>query len=88
MYQKSLNHPNCVFDYWIEESMIIMIRRCMIILLYETINNLYDPSINESYYDYLINQINEILADYYISSIKDINNLLSIENIKNIISKI
>ena len=42
MYQKALKHQNCTFDYWIEESMIIMIRRCMIILLYETINNLYD----------------------------------------------
>lgn len=86
-YNKAIKHTNTTFDYWIEKSMLIMIRRCLITILYESLNNIEYNQI-ENYYDYLINRLKEILKDHQINNSNDVNRLLSDENIKNLITKI
>lgn len=88
MYQKALKHPNCTFDYWIEESMIIMIRRCLIILLYEVLNKVYDSTLCNTYYDVIINRLYMILSSYVINDYNDVIKLLSTDNIKELIKTI
>lgn len=86
-YKLSLTHKNTKFDFWIEKSMIIMLRRCLITLLYEKVNNI-NYNDEESYEDYIINRFKDILSDYVINTTKDIDKLLSESFIKNLIEKI
>ena len=86
-YKLSLLHPNTKFDFWIEKSMLIVIRRCIISILYEQINNIEYNEIN-NYYDYLASKLKQLLNNYVINSYEDLIKLLSDENIKNIITKI
>ena len=86
-YKLSLLHKNTTFDFWIEKSMIIMLRRCLITLLYESINNIIYES-EESYEDYLINKFKALLKDYVINTKQDIDRLLSESFIKDLITKI
>ncbi len=85
--QKESKHPNTKFAYWIEKSMLALLRRALIILLDEEIDGSTDNDyLNESSLsDHLINQSHFILKNKEIKSIKDINNLLSFKSLKTIV---
>ena len=79
----ALRHPKTTFDYWIEDSMIAVLKRCLINIIY---NNIYNEEIfDDNYYYYLLNKFNDALKDYKIDTVSDINKLLSKEFIKNLI---
>ena len=79
----ALRHPKTTFDYWIEDSMIAVLKRCLINIIY---NNIYNEEIfDDNYYYYLLNKFNDALKDYKINTVSDINKLLSKEFIKNLI---
>lgn len=86
-YKLSLNHPNTTFDFWIEKSMLVMIRRCLITVIYETYYNI-NCNEHNNYFDYIINRFKVILKDYNISCKKDVLDLLNLDNIKTLIKQI
>lgn len=86
MYQ-NLVKQNFHVDYWIEEGMIIILRRALITLLYEITHNLYNEC-NDTFFDELISKFNEITKNLSIENKKDIDLFLSIDNIKSLITKI
>ena len=86
MYQ-NLIKQNFKSEYWIEEGMIIILRRALITLLYEKTYNLYKET-NETFFDELISLFNKATKNVIINDINDINNLLSEQNIKELIKKI
>ena len=55
--------------------------------VYENINNI-DCNEENSYYDYITNQLKNILKDYQINSYDDLKTLLSDNNIKKLIELI
>lgn len=79
----ALRHSKTTFDYWIEDSMIAVLKRCLINIIY---NNIYNEEIfDDNYYYYLLSKFNDTLKDYKIDTVSDINKLLSKEFIKNLI---
>lgn len=86
MYQ-NLIKQNFKSEYWIEEGMIIILRRALITLLYEQAYNLYKDQ-SETFFDKLISLFNKVTKSVIINDINDINNLLSEQNIKKLIQKI
>ncbi len=94
MYCKLLRleekNPQIKFEYWIEKSMLSLLRRALIILLDEEMNGSSDEDyLQESTFsDHLINQSHLILKEKVISSLKDIDELLSFQSLKKIATKI
>lgn len=88
-YEK--DYPNTRFDYWIETSLIAMLRRQTLTVIEE---QLYDGLKEEDYLkatnenDAIINAIYFATKDYKIDSIDDIRKLLSDENLKSLASKL
>lgn len=82
----SLKHTNTTFDYWIENSMIAVLKRLIINLIYENAYN--EKYEDDSYYSFLSKKLGILLMDYEINSLKDIDNLLSQKNIKQLIMKV
>ena len=78
---------NQTFDFWIEDGLLIMLRRCMFTLLYEIYNDIYQEC-SGNYYDFVIGRFNDLLLDYNVNSIDDVYNLLSNNFLKNLIVKI
>lgn len=94
LYLKIINYEkkykNIKFLYWIEESIIALIRRCYITLLYENING-YDESNylhKKDIYDELINKLYFYHKNDEINNFDQIKELLSKEKIKENIRKI
>ena len=69
------------YDFWIENSLIIMLRRCLIKALYELLNDISYTSNNLNYYDQLIDNFKNIFKNIEINNFKQIQNLLLKENI-------
>lgn len=94
MYTKMLpfeeKHPSTHFAYWIEKSMLALIRRAIMILIDEEMLESVDENYlrESSFSDHLINQIHFILKDKEISSLEEIRELLSYPSLKEIAKKI
>lgn len=94
LYSKLLKYEeikkSTAFSYWIENSILSLIRRALIILIDEEIQGSEDENYldEETFSDHLINQIHFILKSKEISSIKDIRDLLNFQSLKNIAKKI
>lgn len=84
---RNLVKQNFHVNYWIEEGMIIILRRALITLLYEITHNLYNEC-NDTFFDELISKFNEVTKNLSIENKKDIDLFLSIDNIKSLITKI
>ncbi len=80
-------HIHTTFDYWIEKSMLIMLRRCLITTLYEEYYKI-DLDSYSSIYDAIIQQFKIILKDYIIEKWEDVVDLLSFKTIKKLILKL
>lgn len=94
MYAKIANlekkNPQIKFEYWIEKSMLTLIRRAIIILIDEEMNGADDEDYKEesTFSDHLINQTHFVLKDKELNSLKDIDDLLSFPSLKEIAKKI
>lgn len=72
--------------YWLENSLINVIRRNLITIIFEHVNNMncsYTASSN--FNDQIINNLYDIIKDKTFSSYQEIHNLLTSENIKKIV---
>lgn len=78
------------FSYWIENSILALVRRAIIILLDEEIYGSTDENYlhEETFSDHLINQIHFILKDKEIHSLSEVRNLLSFSSLKEISKKL
>jgi hypothetical protein len=74
--KRSRIHLNTKFDYWIEKSMLQIIRRAMITMFYEYINDI-EVNVENTYFDYVVNRLKKIY---------DIVPLVSFESILSILT--
>ena len=81
---KEKKHPNTKFDYWIEDSMLIMLSRLFYTILYNDLNGIKMPYdvINDEY-DIIANKMYNKLKDIEITQYKDVEKLLTIESLIN-----
>ncbi|MCI2068019.1 MAG: hypothetical protein LKJ88_00365 [Bacilli bacterium] len=73
-----------VFSYWIEESMIAMLRRALITLIQEENEGSTDDNYQkeENFSDHLINRLHFIFKDVLVTSYQQIHSMLSDEELK------
>ena len=74
--------PTTKFSYWIEDSLLTMIRRCLLTLIEETLNK-KDVSYTDerNYFDHIINVLYVIYKDSKFTSFKEIEALLKKDNL-------
>ena len=77
-------HPEAKFDYWIEKSMLAMVRRQTLTVFEEALEgaeeNIYMHSENDN--DTIINKIYFYLKDKEIKTFNDLHDILTDESLK------
>lgn len=75
--------PNTKFSYWIENSLLTMLKRCLIALIEESLKGSEESDYQKesNYFDHLINKLYFIYKNKEINSYEDICNLLCKENL-------
>ncbi len=84
-------HPNMVFSYWIERSMLALLRRSLIVLFDENIRGNKDDSdylFSSSFDDTLINACYFALKGEQIENISDLRRFLEINGLKRLAKKL
>lgn len=74
------NFEGCKFYYWLEESIIAILRRCVIVIIEESLLNYNDDNYLEE-----SNEIDKIINDLYFKT-KNLN-ITNFQQIKNLLSK-
>lgn len=74
-------HLSTTFDYWIEDSMLQIIRRAMIAMLFETVNQI-NIETEETYFDYVVNRLKKIYEKVEIYAFDQIEKILSDDTIR------
>lgn len=77
-------YPNSEFEYWIEPSMLILIRKALIILAEEEIHGTTDFDYEDaaSISDEVINSLHFLLKDKTIENIESLRDMLSLSSLK------
>ena len=94
MYYNMLKYENkfsnTKFDYWIETSLLIAYRRCLISLIEEEINGSNDNDYKNSknIFDSIINKSHFYLKNKHVNSYQDIKELLKDETLRNLLKNI
>jgi len=80
---KSFEKPNTLYGYWLEPSLLAMLRRCMLTLIEESLNGFTDKDYlkAENDYDELINKFYNKTKALQINSFEELNKLLANENL-------
>lgn len=78
------------FDYWLEDGLLALLRRCLITLIDEELNGSTDEDyqFQECETDKIINKSHFFLKNYEINSFDDIKKLLSNNSLKSLASKL
>jgi hypothetical protein len=78
------------FDYWLEEGLLSLLRRCLITLIDEEMNGSTDENykVQECETDKIINKSHFFLKNYEIKCFEDIKILLNDNSLKSIASKL
>lgn len=81
---------NIYFDYWLEEGLLSLLRRCLITLIDEEIADSTDENykVQQCETDKIINKSHFLLKNYEINNFDDIKKLLSDNSLKSIASKL
>lgn len=89
-FKKFEENKNCKAEYWLEDSIICMARRCLLVVIEEVLNGADDKNfkIAENALDEVINDLYFYLKDYEINSYDELHNLLSKESLINILKEI
>ena len=89
-FKKFEENKNCKTEYWLEDSIICMARRCLLVVIEEVLNGADDKNfkIAENDLDEVINDLYFYLKDYEINSYDELHNLLSKESLINILKEI
>lgn len=88
--KKFEENTHCKIDYWIEDSIICMARRCLLVVIEEILNGADDKNftIVQNNIDQVINDLYFHFKDYEINSYDRIHNLLSKESLIKILKEI
>ena len=78
--------PNIHFDYWLEEGLLSLLRRCLITLIEEEIDGSTDEhyKVSECETDKIINKSHFFLKNHLIKNYNDIEKLLSDDSLKSL----
>ena len=83
-------YPNTKFDYWIETSLLALLRRYVLTVFEEQLDDStvddYLNAINEN--DIIVNKLYFLLIDYEINNEDDLKQLLSDKSLKDIATKL
>ncbi len=79
-------YPSSKFDYWIEPSMLILIRKALIILVEEELHHTSDDDYKDAMTvsDEVVNALHFLLKEKEIKSIDDLLEILKEENLKSL----
>ncbi len=90
MKARESRYPNIKFSYWIEKSILAMLRRQILTLFVEEYQGATDKDYQyeENPNDRIINKLHFLLKEYEISSYEDLRKLLLDESLKDIASKL
>ena len=89
-FKKFEEDKNCKIEYWLEDSIICMARRCLLVVIEEVMNGATDDNfkIAENELDEVINDLYFHIKDYEINSYNELHNLLSKESLISILKEI
>ena len=89
-FKKFEEHKHCKIEYWLEDSIICIARRCLLVVIEEVINGANDSDfkIAKNDLDEVINDLYFYFKNYEINSYKDLHNLLTKESLINILENI
>ena len=89
-FKKFEEHSHCKIEYWLEDSIIALCRRCMIIVVEEILNGATDDNFKEvnEELDDVINDLYFYTKDLEINSYEKLHKLLSKESLIKMIEKI
>ncbi|MBO7121469.1 MAG: hypothetical protein J6V79_03670 [Bacilli bacterium] len=79
-------YPSSIFDYWIEPSILILIRKALIILAEEELHHTSDDDYKDAMTvsDELVNALHFLLKEKEINSIDDLLEIMKEENLKSL----
>lgn len=78
---------SCKYFYWIEDSIISLVRKCLITLIEETFYNNYQSKINNDI-DLVISKMNVLLKDLIIKKENELYKILEKDFLKNLLKEI
>lgn len=86
--EKNFSHTK--FSYWIEDALLVMLRRCLLTLIDEEADGATDEhyQIEENYDDHVINRLHFILKDKEINTYSSLENMLKKEYLTTLAKKI
>ncbi len=89
-FKKFEENKNCKIEYWLEDSIICMARRCLLVVIEEVLNGATDKNFNikENDIDEVINDLYFHLKNCEINSYEKLHKLLSKESLINILKEI
>ena len=89
-FKKFEENTHCKMEYWLEDSIICIARRCLLVVIEEILNGASDENfiIKENDLDEVINDLYYHFKDYEINSYDDLHNLLSKKSLINVLKDI
>ena len=89
-FKKYEEHTHCKIEYWLEESIISLCRRCLILVVEEILNGASDENFmySENELDEIINHLYFYTKDLELNSYEELHELLSNESLIEMIEKI
>lgn len=89
-FKKFEEHSHCKIEYWLEDSIIGLARRCLLIVVDEVLNGATDDNfkVSENELDEVINDLYFYFKDLEINSYEELHKLLSKESLINILENL
>lgn len=89
-FKKYEEHSHCIIEYWLEESIVALCRRCMLIVIEEILAGATDDNFkcSSNELDDIINDLYFYTKDLTINSYEELHKLLSKESLINMIENI
>ena len=89
-FKKFEEHSHCKIEYWLEDSIIALARRCLIIVVEEILNGANDDNfkVSENDLDEVINDLYFFTKDLKINSYDELHKLLSRDSLIDILERL
>jgi hypothetical protein len=89
-FKKYEEHSHCKIEYWLEESILALCRRCLIVVVEEILNGANDENFKhaENELDEIINHLYFYTKNIELNCYEDLHKLLTNESLKQIIESI
>ena len=89
-FKKFEENKRCKIEYWLEDSIICIARRCLLVMIEEVINGASEENFKKASNDLdkVINRLYFHFKNYEINSYKQLHNLISKESLIKILKEI